>query len=173
MDGLIYYYTSGYVGQTINLKGRHKSHLRKHPSWNEPVILEVIKGKDQKDLTFNLSWAELIWMFKLHTYNKVWKQGLNKVLPFTNDYRNIKTFETCSKGGKCGGGKHAMSASSKERQLRGCSLAGQKGGGKHEMSFASKKRQIEGIRKANKSRWHFKCHVPKRLINKDCELCQM
>jgi|SRR5579859_71709 len=143
--GCIYFYPAGYVGSTVNLEQRHKGHLRKHPTWSKPVVLERCAKED-------LLFQEVIWMFKLHTYQRIWPQGLNKVIPFTNDYRQYVTQENCARGGRKGGGKHEMSAAAKARQLAACVRAGQNGGGKHTMSEEAKERQRAGVREANKLR---------------------
>jgi len=86
MIGFIYYYTEGYVGQTSDVRKRHVQHLRKHPIWRAPIILETVFGKDREDLLFNLKWQETIWMFTMHTYRRIWIHGLNKKLPESDDH---------------------------------------------------------------------------------------
>jgi hypothetical protein len=91
-EGVIYGYPC-YVGQVQSglkkrLLGRHTAHLRNHPKWSKPVILERVTGKSLPDLIFNLTFQETIWMFKRHTYRPIWGKGFNKVLPFKNNYKN-------------------------------------------------------------------------------------
>jgi len=84
-----------YVGQTIDIKGRHKAHLDGlgHLSiilrlsrdsgrpLAGPIILEKVFGVDIKDLRFNLFWQETIWMLKLHTKRSCSGSGCNIAWP--------------------------------------------------------------------------------------------
>ena len=85
--GFIYFYAEGYVGQTVNLRLRRVRHLRKGRKWKEPIILETVVGANRNDLLFNMSFQETIWIFKMHTYRRLWPGGLTVNLPDSNDHK--------------------------------------------------------------------------------------
>jgi len=95
-EGIIYGYwilnAWAYVGQVQSvdpkrLAKRHRAHVRVHPAWPAPVILERVIGSDKADLLFNLAWQETVWIFKQHTYRRIWPAGLNRIVPWAEDYQ--------------------------------------------------------------------------------------
>ena len=186
--GFIYGYKENdtwvYVGQSKNIRRRHKRHFQETTAFSKalkvnsenftgPFVLEIVAGCNDKDFAFNACFQETVWMFKLKTLRAYFKTGYNICLPFICDYVKVGRA-----GGLIGGSKGGAAHEDKVRNGRLGGLiggkiqpleakvkGGRKGGKLGSINQPRKYKVIGGIKGAHVV-WH------RNKFSKNCNLCR-